>query len=98
MSNLPGYDWRKNERKNMNNSQLELGLGNGRGCQSVNGRQRRLSRATWWFERMRQVVERAMDWEPAPEPRPEQIRFAEAQRTVLAGSPNQGPDEREMCE
>ena len=30
------------------------------------------SRAAWGFEQMRQIVGRAMDWQPAPEPRPEQ--------------------------
>ena len=39
-------------------------------------RQRRLGRAHWWFQRMRQLVDRATDWEPAPPPRPEQIWFA----------------------
>lgn len=29
--------------------------------------------AQWWFRRMRQIVDCALDWEPAPAPRPEQI-------------------------
>jgi hypothetical protein len=29
----------------------------------------------WWFERMRQIVNSALDWQPAPSPRPEQIDF-----------------------
>jgi len=34
---------------------------------------RRLSRANWWFNQMREVVDRAVDWQPAkacgqPEP------------------------------
>ncbi len=29
-------------------------------------------RAQWWFRRMRQIVDCALDWEPAPPPRPEQ--------------------------
>ena len=33
-------------------------------------------RAQWWFRRMRQIVDGALDWEPAPPPRPEQISFA----------------------
>ena len=53
--------------------QMELGLGKGRECPSVNRRQRRLSRANWWFDRMRQAVEGALDRQPAPPPRPEQI-------------------------
>jgi len=32
-------------------------------------------RAQWWFRKMRQVVDSALDWQPAPPPRPEQILF-----------------------
>jgi len=32
-------------------------------------------RAQWWFRRMRQIVDSALDWEPAPPPRPEQALF-----------------------
>lgn len=28
--------------------------------------------AQWWFRRMRQIVDCALDWEPAPAPRPVQ--------------------------
>ena len=38
-----------------------------------NPREQRLRRACRWFNRMRQVVERATGWNPAPPPRPEQI-------------------------
>ena len=34
------------------------------------------TRARWWFNRMRHVVNHALDWTPAPPPRPEQIRLA----------------------
>jgi hypothetical protein len=61
----------------MMNQQMELGIGSMRVCPSVNRYQRRLSRANWWFERMRRVVDRAFDWQPAPPPRPEQIWFPE---------------------
>jgi hypothetical protein len=40
-------------------------------------RERRLTRANWWFARMRQAVDRAFDWAPVPPPRPEQIYFPE---------------------
>ncbi len=30
-------------------------------------------RAQWWFRRMRQIVDGALDWQPAPPPRPEQV-------------------------
>ena len=61
----------------MTNEQMELGIGTVRGCPSLNRPRRRLSRANWWFERMRHVVDRAFDWQPAPPPRPEQIWFPE---------------------
>ena len=32
-----------------------------------------LQNPRWWFERMRQMVDQALDWQPAPPPRPEQI-------------------------
>jgi hypothetical protein len=72
----------KNERSNMNNEQLELGI-NGRQSLS-NGlvsRSRR-ARADWWFAQMRNIVSRAMDWETAGEPRPEQIWIPGAHREV----------------
>jgi hypothetical protein len=42
-------------------------------------RQRRQSRAQWWFAQMRRVVDQALDWKPAPPARPEQsyLRLAE---------------------
>jgi hypothetical protein len=79
LSNPTAYDWVKNKRLDMNmnkTDQLELGL-SGQPQFSVVSRppQRRLSRAQWWFAQMRQIVDRAMDWQPAPAPRPEQIWF-----------------------
>jgi hypothetical protein len=61
----------------MTNQQLEISFENLQAGRSANRRQRRLSRANWWFERMRQVVDSALDWQPAPPPRPEQIWFPE---------------------
>ncbi len=52
--------------------QMELGLNNARLCASTQRRQRRLSRAAWWFEKMRQVVDHAID-RTVPAPRPEQV-------------------------
>jgi len=45
-------------------------------------RQRHLNRALWWFRQMRQVVDLATDWQPAPAPRPEQTWFTEAEPRV----------------
>ena len=57
----------------MINTQLELGFVSAGQPFVVTRRQRRQSRANWWFERMRQVVDRAFDWQPAAPARPEQI-------------------------
>ena len=84
--------------------QMELGFGKERGCRAVSRRQRRLGRATWWFERMRQVVEHAAGWAPAPPPRPEQICFSSMHRqpgtASWPGPTPARPDshERHMCE
>jgi hypothetical protein len=59
------------------NEQMELEIGKKNACSSVRRRQRRQSRANWWFERMREVVDKAIDWQPAPPARPEQIWFPE---------------------
>jgi len=57
----------------MSDTQMELGFGNAGQQIMMTPRQKRLSRANWWFQRMRQVVDRAFDWQPTPAPRPEQI-------------------------
>jgi hypothetical protein len=31
-----------------------------------------MARAAWWFAQMRRLVNSAIDWEAAPEPRPAQ--------------------------
>lgn len=51
--------------------QLEMGLGAKNGRHGCRGKRR--GRATWWFTRMRAVVNQALDWKPAPKGRPEQI-------------------------
>jgi hypothetical protein len=59
------------------NEQMELEIGKTQGCPSTRRPQRRLSRANWWFQQMREVVDKAVDWQPAPPARPEQIYFPE---------------------
>jgi hypothetical protein len=65
-----------NERHFMMNeqpqSQLELSLAGSNRRPRADERKRRHSRATWWFHQMRQLVESAADWEPAPRFLPEQ--------------------------
>jgi hypothetical protein len=65
-----------NERFTMTNAQLELGFGALRVRPTlINRRRSSIRNPQWWFDRMRQIVDRALDWEPAPPPRPEQISF-----------------------
>ena len=79
----------------MVNRQLELGLGNP-ACRAVAGRRRR-SRARWWFEQMRGLVNDAPDWEAAPPehaPRPtpgqaesDPLESGDVARTTSPGPP-----------
>ena len=61
----------------LNQKQLELGLAGANRCPRSVQRERRLNRANWWFTQMRQVVDRAFDWEPTPRFQPEQILLTE---------------------
>jgi hypothetical protein len=70
------------ERLVMANEQMELGLGGARLVAQGGPREGKIQRAAWWFAQMRQIVDRAMDWEPAREPRPEQIWLPGTQRQV----------------
>ena len=63
----------------LNQKQLELGLAGANRCPRNVQRERRLNRANWWFNRMRQVVDRAFDWEAGPRFQPEQIWLTEEQ-------------------
>jgi hypothetical protein len=60
-----------------NQKQLELSLANANRCPRVTQRKQKPNRATWWFGQMRQVVDRAFDWEPAPRFQPEQILLSD---------------------
>ena len=70
----------------MTNEQMELGFG-GVKIAGLTRSQRRLTRAQWWFAHMRRIVDRAMDWPAAAEPRPEQIWLPGTQRGAQI-SPN----------
>ncbi len=50
----------------MNRQQLEMNLDCSVAFLPAARRQRRLTRARWWFAQMRQVVDRAWDSEPTP--------------------------------
>lgn len=48
-------------------------------------RQRRMPSAHWWFDQMRKAVDNAIDWQPAPPARPEQVSlFTAAERAEAA--------------
>jgi hypothetical protein len=67
----------------MIDTQLELSLGSVRPAQSPRtNRPPSTFNSRWWFQRMRQIVDRAFDWQPAPQPRPEQIYFPGTHRRV----------------
>ena len=54
--------------------QLDLWSGGVSGCARPGQRRRQAlrSRAAWWFRTMRLVVDNAVEWKPAPLPKPEQ--------------------------
>lgn len=64
----------------MTNQQMELGFGGVTFAGLATRRERRMTRAQWWFTHMRQIVDRAMDWEAVGEPRPEQTWLPGTQR------------------
>ena len=51
--------------------QLELSL-DGAKPLALPPRESRMARAAWWFGQMRRLVSAAVDWQAAPEPRPQQ--------------------------
>jgi hypothetical protein len=86
----------------MFNGQMEMSFAQVGRANSSRSRQ---SRARWWFTRMRQIVDRATVWNPAPPPRPIQIWFPTTDKTrtevpVLHSSDNApvGTDEHQICE
>ncbi len=67
---------------NTTDGQLELGFN---GLPPRNGgakREGRIARANWWFAKMREAVESAMDWQTASQSRPEQIWMPGANRQI----------------
>ncbi len=78
-------------------SQLELGLPAVSAARSVGQLRNRRSRASWWFQRMRQIVNRACDWQSVPTPRPEQTSLTGTHRTITL-APQSGGDQQQICE
>ncbi len=58
----------------LNKEQMELGL-DAAVIRETAQRQRRMKRAQWWFKQMRRAVDCAMDWQPAPDARHEQVHM-----------------------
>ncbi len=83
------------ERQNMYHGQMELGLGTPAARTGAQAPGRRFARAQWWFERMRRIVDGAMDWQAAPPPRPEQMLLESAKERRVQ-KPN--PEECLICE
>jgi len=71
-----------NMTTNENNAQLELGFNSLRPRATSARREGRIARANWWFAKMRETVENAMDWQSTGQPRPEQIWMPGANREV----------------
>jgi len=59
----------------MNNQQLEITLQANACRRPGTYRQRRVSRARWWFGQMRRVVDQAIEWAPAPATHSEQSQL-----------------------
>lgn len=81
----------------MMNAQLELSFGKMATLGPGERQPRWLHRAHWWFERMRQVVDLAVDWDPAPPPRPEQICLPNVYRALRADAARPA-EEQDRCE
>jgi hypothetical protein len=56
----------------MKRQQLEMAFEGAGKLSWSERRQRRQSRAQWWFAQMRRVVNQALDWKPVPAARAEQ--------------------------
>lgn len=67
---------------NVTDKQLELGFNGLPPRANATGHGGRIARAGWWFNQMRNIVEQAMDWNAAAEPRPEQIWMPGTNREV----------------
>jgi len=84
----------------MFDGQMEMSFGR---INSVNRRQQaHANRAQWWFRRMRQIVDLAIDWQPTPAPRPVQIWFPANENrpkaSILRRKRRAGVQEHQICE
>jgi hypothetical protein len=73
----------KTDMNTMTDTQLELSLDASRAPQSLRTNHPPSPfTSRWWFQQMRQMVDRAFDWQPAPPPRPEQTWLPGTHRQV----------------
>jgi hypothetical protein len=71
----------------MTDTQLELSLDSQRATRSPRHiRPPSPFTSRWWFHQMRQMVDCAFDWQPAPPPRPEQTWLPGTHRQVSVNS------------
>ena len=71
-----------NNTNESNSNELELGLNGVKRVTRVARRENRMARAAWWFGKMREAVNGAMDWSSVNQPRPEQTFLPGAYRQV----------------
>ncbi len=65
-----------NTNNNTNSAgQMELSFNSQRRATKSANRQTRIERATWWFTKMRAVVDNAITWNGGRDPQPEQMRL-----------------------
>ena len=77
----------KTERLSMTDKQLELSLGSQPLCAAPRPNRHPFPfPSRWWFQQMRQIVDNAFDWQPAPPARPEQTWLPGTHRQVSANS------------
>jgi hypothetical protein len=72
----------KIKTNNEKSGQLELGFSGRPQQQNFQRHTGRVARAAWWFARMREAVEEAIEWPAAHPPRAEQIWLRGANREV----------------
>lgn len=64
------------------NEQLELGFNSLKPRANGTRRESRVTRANWWFAKMRTAVENAIDWQTVNEPRAQQTWMPGTHREV----------------
>jgi hypothetical protein len=66
MSKRTSYG-RRQQKLPMDRKQLEMRLESPNGCRRASRHRRRETRARWWFDQMKRVVDEANEWHPPVE-------------------------------